>query len=60
MTERIVMKAGVTYSITQHPKTVEIPIELWNAVVDDLDALAAQAIDLRIKLVNAGDGNERE
>ena len=54
------MKAGVTYCITQHPKTVEIPIELWNAVLDDLDALAAQAVDLRIKLVNAGTTSGKE
>lgn len=48
-----VMEPGQVYKITQNESTVEIPTQLWNALLDDLDELAAKAIDLRIKLVTA-------
>jgi hypothetical protein len=53
---RTVVKAGQVYKVTYNPRTVEIPIDLWNAILDDLDTIAASSTDLRIKLVNAAQG----
>lgn len=54
------MEAGKAYRIIQHPRSVEIPPALWQAILDDLDTIAAGSMDLRVKLVNAQEGNERE